>query len=124
MCTVSKAIPLLFKYNYDDYVRKLFFKECFASQDHFSVQNPNEIILPEYLARRNHDIKFRAFRPIVRLKSNKIKWYDYVRNLLRSFNNYIITKYKNFDNNLGNSPLALRMVPLLDFTKNSIDCSD
>ncbi|CAB5389570.1 unnamed protein product [Rhizophagus irregularis] len=35
MCTVSKAIPFLFKYNYDDYARKLFFKECFANQDYF-----------------------------------------------------------------------------------------
>ncbi|CAB5205669.1 unnamed protein product [Rhizophagus irregularis] len=52
MCTVSKAIPLLFKYNYDDYARKLFFKECFAVQDHFSAQEPDEIIPTEYLARR------------------------------------------------------------------------
>ncbi|PKY53511.1 hypothetical protein RhiirA4_471776 [Rhizophagus irregularis] len=121
MCTVSKAIPLLFKYNYDDYARKLFFKECFANQDHFSVQDPNEIIPAEYLERRNHDIKFRAFRPMVNLKSNKIKWYDYIRNLLKIFNNYIIKSYENFDNDLGKSPLALRMVPLPNFTVNSFE---
>ncbi|PKK73779.1 hypothetical protein RhiirC2_709382 [Rhizophagus irregularis] len=58
----------------DDYARKLFFKECFADQDHFSAQDPNEIIPPEYRERRNHNIKFRAFRPIVKLKSDNIKW--------------------------------------------------
>ncbi|CAB5370424.1 unnamed protein product [Rhizophagus irregularis] len=57
----------------DDYARKLFFKECFADQDHFSAQDPNEIIPPEYRERRNHNIKFRAFRPIVKLKSDNIK---------------------------------------------------
>ncbi|PKK72928.1 hypothetical protein RhiirC2_776630 [Rhizophagus irregularis] len=121
MCTVSKAIPLLFKYNYDDYARKLFFKECFANQDHFSVQDPNEIIPPEYLARRNHDIKFRAFRPMVRLKSNKIKWYDYIRIKIKSLKSYIIKNYENYDNDLGKSPLALRVVPLPNFTVNSIE---
>ncbi|CAB4441085.1 unnamed protein product [Rhizophagus irregularis] len=121
MCTVSKAIPLLFKYNYDDYARKLFFKECFANQDHFSVQDPNEIIPPEYLERRNHDIKFRAFRPMVRLKSNKIKWYDYIRIKIKSLKSYIIKNYENFDNDLGKSPLALRVVPLPNFTVNSIE---
>ncbi|PKY50669.1 hypothetical protein RhiirA4_531052 [Rhizophagus irregularis] len=130
MCTVSKAIPLLFKYNYDDYARKLFLKECFANQDHFSAQDPNEIIPKEYLARRNHNIKFRAFRPIVKLRA-KVEWYDYwIRNPIKSiksfsdnvikFKNYIITKYENLDNNLGKSPLALRVVPLPDFTKTSI----
>jgi hypothetical protein len=154
MCTVSKAIPLLFKYDYgsffipillflfrkfekftklsyktDDYARKLFFKECFANQDHFSVQDPNEIIPLEYQERRNHNIKFRAFRPIVKLKSAKDEsWYDYwIRNSLKSFNDNIIkskdkiiTMYENLDNDLGKSPLALRVVPLPDFTINNI----
>ncbi|CAB5370416.1 unnamed protein product [Rhizophagus irregularis] len=128
MCTVSKAIPLLFKYNYDDYARKLFFKECFANQDHFSAQDPNEIIPKEYLARRNHNIKFRAFRPIVKLKSAKDEWYDHwIRNPIKSFyddvikfKNHIITMYEDFDNDLGKSPLALRVVPLPYFTKTSI----
>ncbi|RIA86148.1 hypothetical protein C1645_856694 [Glomus cerebriforme] len=51
MSTVSKALPLLYKYNYDDYARKLFRKECFADQDHFSSQDPYEIIPEEHLVR-------------------------------------------------------------------------
>ncbi|CAB4389896.1 unnamed protein product [Rhizophagus irregularis] len=121
MCTVSKAIPLLFKYNYDDYARKLFFKECFADQDHFSAQDPNEIIPPEYRERRNHNIKFRAFRPIVKLKSDNIKWYDNIRNQIKFLNSYIIKNYENFDNDLGKSPIALRIVPLPSFTINNFE---
>ncbi|GES84536.1 hypothetical protein GLOIN_2v1769895 [Rhizophagus clarus] len=120
MCTVSKAIPLLFKYNYDDYARKLFFKECFANQDHFSAHDSNEIIPTVYQKRRNHDIKFRAFRPIVKLESDKYEWYDcWIRKPPKRFKNYIITTFENFDNDLGKSPLALRVVPLPGFTINN-----
>ncbi|PKY38092.1 hypothetical protein RhiirA4_439136 [Rhizophagus irregularis] len=120
MCTVSKAIPLLFKYNYDDYARKLFFKECFAVQDHFSAQEPDEIIPTEYLARRNHDIKFRAFKPLVKLETDKYEVYVKIVNPIKNFKNIIFKIYENFDNDLGKSPLALRVVPLPGFTKNNI----
>src|SRR5436190_19319933 len=94
MNTVSKAIPLLFKYNFgslfflysiqkefvkftififitDDYVNKLFNKECFADQDHFSIQDSDQIIPKEYLARLNYDINFRAFTPkMIKMQSD------------------------------------------------------
>ncbi|EXX53449.1 hypothetical protein RirG_243740 [Rhizophagus irregularis DAOM 197198w] len=38
MCTVSKEIPMLFEYNYDDYAEKLFYKECFEGQTHDSLE--------------------------------------------------------------------------------------
>ncbi|RIA86306.1 hypothetical protein C1645_340202 [Glomus cerebriforme] len=120
MITVSKAIPLLFKYNYDDYARKLFFKECFADQDHFSAQNSHEIIPVKYLARRNHNIKFRAFRPIIKLKSDKYEWHYKVLSSLKSSKNNMFKFFEDFDNDLGKSPLALRVVPLPSFTINSI----
>ncbi|CAB5370441.1 unnamed protein product [Rhizophagus irregularis] len=120
MCTVSKAIPLLFKYNYDDYARKLFYKECFADQDHFSALDPNEIIPEEYRERRNHNIKFRAFRPIIELRTDKYELYYKILNPLIDFRNKMIKRYENFDNNLGKSPLALRVVPLPSFTVNDI----
>ncbi|GBB90271.1 hypothetical protein RclHR1_17170002 [Rhizophagus clarus] len=108
MCTVSKAIPLLFKCNYDDYARKLFFKECFANQDHFSTHDSNENIPKEYQKRRNHDIKFRAFRLIIKLKYNKVEWHDrWIREPPERFKNYVVTTFENFDNDLGKSPLAL-----------------
>ncbi|CAB4441087.1 unnamed protein product [Rhizophagus irregularis] len=120
MSSVSKAIPLLFKYNYDEYARKLFFKECFANQDHFSAQDSNEIIPIEYRERRNHDIKFRAFRPKVKLETDKYELYYRIMNGLMTFGNRTIKKYENFDNDLGKSPLALRVVPLPNFTINDI----
>ncbi|GBC18582.2 hypothetical protein GLOIN_2v1769896 [Rhizophagus irregularis DAOM 181602=DAOM 197198] len=118
MSSVSKALPLLFKYNYDDYARKLFFKECFADQDHFSAHDPDDIIPIECRERRNHDIKFRAFKPLVRLESNKYKWYNKFWNLFKKSEENLSLKHKiyksleNFDNDLGKSPLALRIVPL------------
>src|SRR5581483_8352102 len=96
-------------------------KECFADQDHFSAQDPYEIIPEEYLARRNHNIKVRAFRPIVELESEKkyvwryLTWYSY-----KSIKNRAAKFIEDFDNKLGKSPLALRVVPLPEFTINNI----
>ncbi|CAG8579483.1 9582_t:CDS:10 [Rhizophagus irregularis] len=118
MCTVSKAIPLLFKYNYDDFARKLFIR-CFA-EGHLSGQDPDEIIPKGYLENYNSDIKFRALIPLVKLKSDesaKLKWYDH---------NWIWNKFKDLINklkgyrNFEKSPLALRIVPFPGFTINSI----
>ncbi|PKY31410.1 hypothetical protein RhiirB3_475192 [Rhizophagus irregularis] len=81
LCTVSKAIPLLFKYNYDDFARKLFIR-CFADQGILgdpSVQDSDEIIPKEYLESYNNDTKFRAFAPEVKLKSDKPKWFILLR---------------------------------------------
>ncbi|CAG8721935.1 2494_t:CDS:10, partial [Rhizophagus irregularis] len=102
----------------NDYARKLFFKECFADQDHFSAHDPDDIIPIECRERRNHDIKFRAFKPLVRLESNKYKWYNKFWNLFKKSEENLSLKHKiyksleNFDNDLGKSPLALRIVPL------------
>ncbi|PKY30536.1 hypothetical protein RhiirB3_531106 [Rhizophagus irregularis] len=118
MSTVSKALPLLFKYNYDDYARKLFRKECFANQDYFSAQDPYNIIPIEYQAKRNNNIKFRAFR-IDKLQSDEYKWYNRIGKLFDPFKK----TYKfleDFDNYLEKSPLALRVVPLPEFTMNRI----
>ncbi|PKY16098.1 hypothetical protein RhiirB3_428422, partial [Rhizophagus irregularis] len=104
MCTVSKAIPFLFKYNY--------------------AQDPKEIIPTEYQERRNHNIKFRAFRPIAKLKFDKDELYSRIMIKLKSFKNYIIKMYENFDNDLGKSPLALRVFPLPSFTISDIKKED
>ncbi|CAB4389950.1 unnamed protein product [Rhizophagus irregularis] len=115
MSTVSKALPLLFKYNYDDYARKLFRKECFANQDYFSAQDPYDIIPVEYQAKRNHNIKFRAFR-IDKLQSDEYEWYNRItRKLFNPFKK-MRKIIEDFDNYLEKSPLALRVVPLPEFT--------
>ncbi|CAB4474050.1 unnamed protein product [Rhizophagus irregularis] len=111
MCTVSKAILLLFKYNYDDFVRKLL------DQGHLLGQNPDENILIESY---NSDTKFRALTPIVKLKSDesvKLKWYNdnWIWNNFNDLKNKL-KEYRNFEK----SPLALRVVPFPGFTINSI----
>ncbi|CAB4441126.1 unnamed protein product [Rhizophagus irregularis] len=118
MSTVSKALPLLFKYNYDDYARKLFRKECFANQDYFSAQDPYNIIPVEYQAKRNHNIKFRAFR-IDKLQSDEYKWYNRIGRLFDPFKK-MRKIIEDFDNYLEKSPLALRVVPLPEFTIDRI----
>ncbi|CAB4474212.1 unnamed protein product [Rhizophagus irregularis] len=116
MCTVSKAIPLLFENKYDDYARKVFIR-CFADQGHFSGQDPDEIITEGYLESYNYsDTKFRAFTPMVRLMSDKPKWY----------NNWIWDKFKHFKSifkeskNFEKSLLALRVIPFPGFSVNRI----
>ena len=117
----------------------MFRKECFADQDHFSAQDPFEIIPKKYLVRRNHNIKFRAFKPIVKLQSDKFEWYDGIWNFFKNSEKRISKQIKHatgkndltfkhkmykyiedFDNDLGKSPLALRVVPLPGFTINNI----
>ncbi|CAB4463606.1 unnamed protein product [Rhizophagus irregularis] len=115
MSTVSKALPLLFKYNYDDYARKLFRKECFANQDYFSTQDPYNIIPVEYQAKRNRNIKFRAFR-IDKLQSDEYEWYNRITRKLFDPFKKMRKLIEDFDNYLEKSPLALRVVPLPEFT--------
>jgi hypothetical protein len=96
----------------------LFRKECFADQDHFSTQDPYEIIPEEYLAGCNRDTQFRAFKPKDKLKSDKeykLYWKPF-----KSFKVNMFKYIENFDNGLGKPPLALRVVPLPGFTMNSI----
>ncbi|CAG8453561.1 13580_t:CDS:10 [Rhizophagus irregularis] len=119
MSTMSKALPLLFKYNYDDYARKIFRKECFANQDYFSVQDSYNIIPIKYQAKRNHNIKFRAFR-IDNLQSDECSiWYNRIGKLVKPFKR-LYNFLEDFDNYLEKSPLALRVVPLPGFTRDII----
>jgi len=104
----------------DDYVRKLFRKECFADQSHFSAQEVYEIIPKKYLIRRNHNPEFKAFKPIDKLRSDKesnlSSW-----KALKSVKNKISMWFENFDNDNGNPPLALRVVPLPGFIRNNFE---
>ncbi|GBC04565.1 hypothetical protein RclHR1_05740007 [Rhizophagus clarus] len=112
MCTVSKALPLLYKYHYDDYARKLFRKECFANQDHFSAQDPYDIIPKSCQSRHFQDKTFMAFRPEDTLKSDRVLWTQQppckrIYNKVSSW--YYKTHYQK-------PPIALRVVPLPGFT--------
>ncbi|RGB26308.1 hypothetical protein C1646_770586 [Rhizophagus diaphanus] len=119
MSTVSKALPLLFKYNYDDYVRKLFRKECFANQNYLSVQKHNITFPVKYQERNgNHEIKFRPF--VVNLPSNKIKLYSMIWKAFESIRNTINKKLEEWINkDVEKQPLAFRIVPLPEFTINN-----
>ncbi|CAG8659395.1 21020_t:CDS:10 [Rhizophagus irregularis] len=113
MCTVSKAIPLLFEYNYDDFARKLFIR-CFTDQG-LSGQDPDEI-LPKGYSDYNSDTKFKTLIPLVKLKSDvKLKWYD----IWKKFED-LINKFEGYGNFEEKSPLALRVVPFPGFTLNNI----
>ncbi|CAB4443389.1 unnamed protein product [Rhizophagus irregularis] len=92
--TVSKAIPLLLEYNYDDYVEKLFFKECFTGQTQDSFEVPIKLL---------SNNKFKAF------EVDKLKSYKY-----ESYN-----KKKKEEFKIIESPL-LRKVPLPGFNQNNI----
>ncbi|PKC69984.1 hypothetical protein RhiirA1_455334 [Rhizophagus irregularis] len=101
MCTVSKAIPLLFEYNYDDYIKKLFLKECFAGHTHNSVEISVNFLtfiksrISNFLT--SHNNEFRSFE-IDKLKTEF---------------------FKNKKSKLIESPL-LRIVPLPNFIINNI----
>ncbi|PKK76736.1 hypothetical protein RhiirC2_844931 [Rhizophagus irregularis] len=130
MTTVSKALPFLYKYNYDDYVRKLFRKECFADQDHFSAQDPYEIIPRGFTSGHFREKNFMAFRPKDRLQSDKdnaftLKTNKFIRTmkkLLKFFENDRVRKILEFfSNDHEKPPIALRVVPLPGFTVHEIN---
>lgn len=98
----------------------MFRKECFAEQDHFSSQDPYDIIPEEHIVRCNRDTNFRAFRPIDKLQSDKDKFYKWILKLFKSFEIITFKFVENFDNDLGKPPIALRVVPLPEFTVNKI----
>jgi hypothetical protein len=84
------------------------------------MQDTDQIIPKEHLARRNYYTNFIAFKPtIVKLQSDKRKWYIMVLEFYKFIKYQIIEFYEDFDNHLGKPPLALRIVPLPDFTTNS-----
>ncbi|CAI2181778.1 17756_t:CDS:10 [Funneliformis geosporum] len=120
MCTVSKALPLLYKYDYDEYAKRLFRKRCFADQNYFSAHEHFDIIPENYLNEANDDNKFVAFRPRDRLRSDKVTFlYNWPQT--RNFFNYCKEKmskgYKFFNVFHHNPPIALRVVPLPDYTR-------
>ncbi|CAB5370454.1 unnamed protein product [Rhizophagus irregularis] len=103
----------------DDYIRKLFRKECFANQNYLSIQKHNIIIPVKYQERNSHHgIKFRAFE--INLPSNKIKWYSMIWETYKSITNTIYEKLEDLVNkDVEKPPLALRVVPLPEFTINN-----
>ncbi|GBB91276.1 hypothetical protein RclHR1_18460001 [Rhizophagus clarus] len=114
MSTVSKALPLLFKYNYDDYIKKLFRKECFVNQNYLSALN----IIPEKFQEiRNLGIKFKTFE--INLHSNEINNYHMK---WEKFKCFLIKLYQQYEDwvskDVEKQPLALRVVPLPEFTVN------
>jgi hypothetical protein len=107
----------------DDYVRKLFRKECFANQNYFPTQDPYTIIPEEYLKLRNLGVQFRAFE--FNLKSDKCRWYGVIWELLDFVRVKIFKFLGDFDNkDVEKQTLALRVVPLPEFTINRIPQQD
>jgi hypothetical protein len=109
----------------DDYARKLFRKECFADQDHFSAQDPYEIIPSGFISGRFREKNFMAFRPKDRLQSDKDnaftlktnKFNRTMKKLLKLFDNDRVRKILEFfSNDHEKPPIALRVVPLPGFT--------
>ncbi|GBC10383.1 hypothetical protein RclHR1_09590006 [Rhizophagus clarus] len=130
MTTVSKALPFLYMYNYENYVRKLFRKDCFSDQDHFSAQDPYEIIPGGFISGHFREKNFMAFRPKFRLQSDKDSAFNITMKKLFFFdNNHVKSILKFFDNgvrkirnnDLERSPISLRVVPLPGFTVNEIN---
>jgi hypothetical protein len=113
-----------------DYVGKLFRKECFADQDHFSAQDPYEIIPKGFVLGHFRQKKFIAFRPEDRLQSDKDnaftrkmnKFNIMMNKLLKFFDNDRVRKILEFfSNDHEKSPIALRVVPLPGFTVHEIN---
>ncbi|RGB26309.1 hypothetical protein C1646_770587 [Rhizophagus diaphanus] len=104
MSTVSKALPLLFKYNYDDCVTKLLRKNCFANQNYLTALKFN--IISEKYPKRSK----------VNLHSNKIsKWYSMIWKIFEYFGNEMYNKFED-SKDIENQKLALRVVPFPEFT--------
>ncbi|CAI2168588.1 18803_t:CDS:2 [Funneliformis geosporum] len=123
MITISKALPLLYRNNLDYYVKALLYKECFADMELGTEYDTTEIIPEERRPRRNRAQDFVAFKPITKLTSDQnnkpalqILWEFATIKLPRYYTDFI----DNFDVDLEPPPIALRVVPLPNFTVDNI----
>ncbi|GES92409.1 hypothetical protein GLOIN_2v848825 [Rhizophagus clarus] len=122
MTTISKALPLLYRYNLDYYVKPLFYKDCFADKE-LTQYDPSEIIPEHSKPRRNKTQDFKAFKPNTKLVSDK-NHKPVLQNIFE-FITFKVPKYftdfiDNFDNDRAPPPVALRVVPLPNFTVDNI----
>ncbi|CAG8502577.1 9378_t:CDS:10 [Funneliformis caledonium] len=123
MITISKALPLLYRYNLDYYVKALFYKECFADKELGTEYDASEIIPEHSKPRRNKIQDFKAFKPNTTLVSDKNHKptlqviFEFITvKLPRYYTDFV----DNFDNDLAPPPIALRVVPLPNFTVHNI----
>ncbi|CAG8467528.1 19860_t:CDS:10 [Rhizophagus irregularis] len=122
MATISKALPLLYRYNLDYYVKPLFYKDCFADKE-LTQYDPSEIIPEHSKPRRNKTQDFKAFKPNTKLvsdKNHKPVLQNIFEFIIIKFPRYITNFIDNFDNDRAPPPVALRVVPLPDFTVDNI----
>ncbi len=112
-------------YNTDNYVKRLFYKECFIKQNCFSTQDTKEYLVDNNL--KNLEEPFfgssgsfgpiYAFEPIVKLQSDK-ELQSSNESYYCKIVNYIRKCLNNSDNDI--KVLSLRAVPLPEFTKHKI----
>ncbi|RGB37031.1 hypothetical protein C1646_695712 [Rhizophagus diaphanus] len=122
MTTISKALPLLYRYNLDYYVKPLFYKDCFADKE-LTQYDPSEIIPEHSKPRRNKTQDFKAFKPNTKLvsdKNHKPVLQNIFEFIIIKFPRYITSFIDNFDNDRAPPPVALRVVPLPNFTVDNI----
>ncbi|CAG8460788.1 5186_t:CDS:2 [Rhizophagus irregularis] len=118
MCTVSKAIPLLFEYNYDDYIKKLFLKECFAGHTHNSVEISVNFLtfiksrISNFLTSHNNEFrsfeidKFVLLRNPVDIKTNNSTYSGSATNSLTNEILFNIELKQDFDLNSSDNPFT------------------
>ncbi|CAH1764504.1 7090_t:CDS:10, partial [Entrophospora sp. SA101] len=102
MFTVSKAIPLLFEYRLDTYVKDLFCKPCFGAKDiHLDESSLNPDDIPKGKSKY-----IRAFSPNLELPcKNNSSIYANLQKVIPGF-------YRTNSSSL----ISLKLVPLPDFT--------
>ncbi|CAG8590670.1 2898_t:CDS:10 [Funneliformis caledonium] len=123
MITISKALPLLYRNNLDYYVKAVLYKECFADMELGTEFDTSEIIPEERRPRRNSAQDFVAFKPVTKLISDKNnkpalqKLWEFVTvKIPRYYAGFV----DNFDVDQEPPPIALRVVPLPNFTVDNI----
>jgi len=72
--------------------------------------------------KRSNNPEFKAFKPRVKLRSDAES--NDIWKKLKSIKNKISIWFDNFENDYGNPPLALRVVPLPGFIRNNIETKD
>jgi hypothetical protein len=99
----------------------LFRKECFIDQDHFSAQDPFEIIPEQYQASRKFNVfkqpKLRSDKEYNFNKNKLYKLFEDFKGKMYYFFGYL--RYK-IEDDLRLPPIVLRVVPLPNFIVNKI----
>ncbi|PKC74072.1 hypothetical protein RhiirA1_517046 [Rhizophagus irregularis] len=118
LITISKALPSLYSYKLEYYVKELFYKKCMEGIEISNIIEYSDIIPKKIQDTLNDNQKFQAFNPISELilKRNEKRKFQ----AFNSISKFILLKIFKIKSISSNYSPTVKMIPLHNFTTSKI----